>query len=75
MLRSIDQSNPDPRYKTLEDTLLEEANALKIGPMGFHGATTALKIQIKQAPTHIAGLPVAVNICCHVCRHAKKVIS
>ena len=59
----------------LEDTLLEEANALKIGPMGFHGATTALKIQIKQAPTHIAGLPVAVNICCHVCRHAKKVIS
>lgn len=75
MLRSIDQSNPDPRYKALEDTLLEEANALKIGPMGFHGATTALKIQIKQAPTHIAGLPVAVNICCHVCRHAKKVIS
>ena len=74
-LRNLTNKAEAKRYKALEDTLLEEANALKIGPMGFHGATTALKIQIKQAPTHIAGLPVAVNICCHVCRHAKKVIS
>lgn len=74
LLRPLSVSNEDPRYRQLEDELLEEANQLKIGPMGFHGNTTALKIQIKQAPTHIAGLPAAVNICCHVCRHAKEVI-
>ena len=75
LLRPLSESNPDERYKQLEDELLYEANQLHIGPMGFHGETTALKIQIKQAPTHIAGLPVAVNICCHICRHDKKVIS
>ncbi len=75
LLRPISKSNADPRYQDLEDTLLKEINELKIGPMGFHGETTALKVQIEYAPTHIAGLPVAVNICCHVCRHAKKVIS
>ncbi len=75
LLRPISKSNADERYKALEDELLEQTNALQIGPMGFHGKTTALKVQIKYAPTHIAGLPVAVNICCHVCRHAKKVIS
>lgn len=74
LLRPFSLSNRDPRYAQLEDELLQEANKLKIGPMGFHGNTTALKIQIEQAPTHIAGLPVAVNICCHVCRHAKVVI-
>ena len=75
LLRSISKSNADERYKALEDELLEQINTLQIGPMGFHGKTTALKVQIEYAPTHIAGLPVAVNICCHVCRHAKKVIS
>ncbi len=75
LLRPISKSNADERYKALEDELLEQINALQIGPMGFHGKTTALKVQIEYAPTHIAGLPVAVNICCHVCRHAKKVIS
>ncbi len=75
LLRPISKSNADERYKALEDELLEQINVLQIGPMGFHGKTTALKVQIEYAPTHIAGLPVAVNICCHVCRHAKKVIS
>ena len=61
-------------YKKLEDDLLTEANQLGIGPLGFHGRTTALKVQVEYAPTHIAGLPVAVNMCCHVCRHARMVI-
>ncbi len=75
LLRPISESNSDQRYKQLEDDLLKEINALGIGPMGLHGKTTALKVQIQYAPTHIAGLPVAVNMCCHVCRHAKVVIS
>ena len=74
LLRSLDEGNSDPRYRKLEDELLEAANKLKVGPMGFHGKTTALKVQIEYAPTHIAGLPCAVNMCCHVCRHAKAVI-
>ncbi len=74
LLRPISQSNPDERYKQLEDELLEEANQLNVGPMGLHGRTTALKIQVEYFPTHIAGLPCAVNICCHVCRHARMVI-
>ena len=69
LLRPLNVGNPDPEYKALEDTLLQEANALKVGPMGLHGNTTALKIQIETAPTHIAGMPCAVNICCHACRH------
>lgn len=69
LLRPISKSNEDERYKQLEDELLLEANKLHVGPMGFGGATTALKVQVNYAPTHIAGLPVAVNICCHVCRH------
>lgn len=69
LLRPISKSNDDERYKQLEDELLIEANELHVGPMGFGGATTALKVQVNYAPTHIAGLPVAVNICCHVCRH------
>ena len=63
-------SNPDPRYKALEDGLLRAVNALGIGPGGTGGVTTALKVHILQAPTHIAGLPVAINICCHAARHA-----
>ena len=66
----LSQSNPDPRYKALEDGLLRAVNALGIGPGGTGGVTTALKVHILQAPTHIAGLPVAINICCHAARHA-----
>lgn len=71
LMRSISEENPDERYAQLERTLLAKVNELHVGPMGFHGNTTALKIQIEQAPTHIAGLPVAVNMCCHACRHWK----
>lgn len=74
LLRPISKSNEDERYKQLEDELLLEANKLHVGPMGFGGATTALKVQVNYAPTHIAGLPVAVNICCHVCRHDEVVL-
>lgn len=74
LLRPLSESNPDPRYAQLEEELLKEANALRIGPQGFHGNTTALKVSIKEAPTHIAGLPCAVNMCCHVCRHAEVII-
>lgn len=66
----LTHSNPDPRYKALEDNLLRSVNRLGIGPGGTGGLTTALKVHILEAPTHIAGLPVAVNICCHAARHA-----
>lgn len=69
LLRPLDEENPDPEYRALEEELLAEANKLKIGPMGLHGNTTALRILIETGPTHIAGMPVAVNICCHACRH------
>lgn len=64
-------SNPDERYAKLEDELLERINATGIGPQGFGGRTTALAVNIIARPTHIAGLPVAVNIGCHVTRHAE----
>ena len=62
--------HPDPFYAKLEDELLQEINGLGIGPQGFGGCTTALAVRIKVFPTHIAGLPVAVNVGCHVTRHA-----
>lgn len=62
--------HPDPFYAALEDELLTEINSLGIGPQGFGGQTTALSLRIKTAPTHIAGLPVAANVGCHVTRHA-----
>ena len=74
LLRPLNENHPDPVYAALERELTEKANALNIGPMGLHGKTTVLKVQIESAPTHIAGMPCAVNICCHVCRHAKVVI-
>ena len=70
LAREIDDSNPDAKYAALEEKILERINELDIGPQGFGGKTTALAVKINQAPTHIAGLPVAVNICCHVARHA-----
>ena len=64
----------DVRYAALEERLLEKINALGIGPQGFGGDTTALGVMIEHAPTHIAGLPVAVNINCHVARHETVVL-
>lgn len=74
LLRPLDQRNADPFYAQLEAELLEEINALGIGPQGFGGQTTALAVNIEQLPTHIAGLPVAVNINCHVTRHKTEVL-
>lgn len=73
-LRDCSIENSDPRYAQLEKELLEEANALNIGPQGLKGDTTVFKINIEHFPTHIAGMPCAVNISCHVTRHAKEVI-
>ena len=70
LLRPIDQPNPDPFYAALEARLLEEVNALGIGPQGFGGHTTALGLAIETMPTHVACLPVAVNMSCHVTRRA-----
>lgn len=74
LLRPIDQPNADPYYAALEKELLEEINALGIGPQGFGGRTTALGLNIETMPTHVAGLPVAVNISCHVTRRAGAVL-
>lgn len=72
--RSISVSNPDERYANLEKELLEEINSMNIGPAGLGGKTTALGLNIETYPTHIAGMPVAVNICCHACRHKECII-
>lgn len=74
LIRSANIRNENPFYKTLEDELLKKINALNIGPQGFGGKTTALCVNIETAPTHIAGLPVAVNFGCHVTRHIDKII-
>lgn len=74
LMRSVDQCSTDPYYAQLEQELLDRINALGIGPQGFGGKTTALAVNIEQYPTHIAGLPVAVNINCHVTRHMTEVI-
>ena len=74
LLRPIDQRNPDPFYADLERELLDEINALGIGPQGFGGQTTCLGLSIETAPTHVAGLPVAVNLNCHVTRHVTEVL-
>lgn len=68
-LRSISTSHSDERYAGLEQELLEEINKMNIGPAGLGGKTSALGVNIETYPTHIAGMPVAVNICCHACRH------
>ena len=74
LIRSVDERNQDPFWSALEEEMLQKINALGIGPQGFGGKTTALAVHIEQCPTHIAGLPVAVNINCHVTRHMKEVI-
>lgn len=72
--RAIDTHNEDERYANLEDELLEEINKMGFGPAGLGGNTTALGVNIETSPTHIAGMPVAVNICCHAARHASATI-
>lgn len=74
LLRYIDSSNKDEFYSNLEIELLEKINELGIGPQGYGGKTTALGINIETYPTHIAGLPVAVNISCHATRHKERVV-
>ena len=74
LLRPLDECNPDPFYAALEQELLEQINALGIGPQGFGGKTTCLGLAIEAAPTHVAGLPVAVNVSCHVTRRASAVL-
>ena len=64
--------NEDEYYREMEAEILERVNQLDIGPQGFGGDTTALSVAIEAAPTHIAGLPVAVNFGCHVTRHASE---
>ncbi len=72
--RAIDTHNADPRYAAMEDELLTEINKMGFGPAGLGGKTTALGVNIETSPTHIAGMPVAVNICCHAARHASATI-
>lgn len=67
--RRIDTENPDSRYADLERELLDEINKMGFGPAGLGGKTCALGVNIETSPTHIAGMPVAVNICCHAARH------
>ena len=74
LLREMGTHNGSPFYARLEQELLEKINALGIGPQGFGGRTTALAVQIETMPTHIAGLPCAVNINCHVARHVSEVL-
>lgn len=74
LTRSISSDNPNPFYADLEKELLAEINKLGIGPQGFGGTTTALGVNIETAPTHIAGMPCAVNISCHVTRHKTVIL-
>lgn len=74
LTRSFDTPAPDPQVRSLEKELLEKVNKLGIGPAGLGGKVTALKVNIETYPTHIAGLPVAVNMCCHVNRHVTRTI-
>lgn len=70
LFRELDDRNPNSAYAALEDELIEKINATGVGPQGFGGRTTGLAVKIATYPTHIAGMPVAVNINCHATRHA-----
>jgi len=74
LLRSINECNADEFYRELETELLYKINNLGIGPQGMGGITTALSVNIEAYATHIAGLPVAVNITCHASRHLEEII-
>ncbi len=74
LMRPLDVPNPDPFYADLEKEMLEKINGLGIGPQGFGGRTTAIGLNIETMPTHIAGMPCAINVSCHVTRHKTEVI-
>jgi fumarate hydratase subunit alpha len=74
LLRDMDKANTNPFYAELENELLNRINELGIGPQGLGGLTTALSVAIEYMPTHIAGLPCAVNLNCHSARHATEVL-
>ena len=74
LTRNLDTPSPLPHIRKLEEELLDEINKTGIGPGGLGGRITALGLNIETYPTHIAGLPVAVNICCHVNRHVKRIL-
>ena len=74
LMRPVDDINPDPELAKLEKELLEEINTIGVGPMGFGGKTTAIGVKIAKYPTHIAALPVAINIQCHAARHVEIII-
>ena len=74
LTRNLDTRSELPHIRAMEEELMEKINALNIGPGGLGGKTTALGVNIETYPTHIAGLPVAINICCHVNRHASREI-
>ena len=74
LTRNVEEESPVPYVRELEKEMLEKINKLGIGPGGLGGTQTALAINIETYPTHIAGLPVAVNMCCHVNRHAHRQI-
>ena len=74
LTRSVSERHPDPAYARLEKRMLDEINALGVGPQGFGGVCTALAVNIETYATHIAGLPVAVNIGCHVTRHGEAIL-
>lgn len=74
LCRPVSQRNDDSFYSDLENQILKEVNKTNVGPQGFGGNTTALAVNIEKAPTHIAGLPVAVNVGCHVTRHKTAIL-
>ena len=74
LFRKIGEHHQDERYAQMEKEILEQINNLGIGPAGLGGRTTALAVNIEYTPTHIAGMPVAVNVCCHAARHAEGIL-
>ena len=74
LCRNVSKRNPDSFYSEMEAEILKRVNETNIGPQGFSGKTTALAVNIETAPTHIAGLPVAVNVGCHVTRHLTEIL-
>jgi fumarate hydratase subunit alpha len=74
LVREMGSRNPDPRYAALEEELLHQVNALGIGPQGWGGANTAMDVRIEHHPTHIAGIPIAVNLDCHLQRHTSVIL-
>jgi fumarate hydratase subunit alpha len=74
LLRPIGEPNPEPEFAELEEKLLQQINALGIGPQGFGGRNTALAVHVEVFPSHIASLPVAVNLQCHSARHKEAIL-